>query len=216
MLQRVAWVVVLLVLAAPVAAFAYFISGSYNVAADEAHWAVTSGLLEEVRERSIKTRASGIPVPDLTSEESIATGASHYAEMCVECHLAPGVADTELRRGLNPEPPELTLMHELDPAEAFWVIKHGVKMSGMPAWGRTHDDETIWAMVAFLQRLPGLSADEFEGIATAGGDHDHDAHDHEAADHGSPADAQMPDESSPAAPAEGTVHVHASGEVHRH
>ena len=76
--------------------------------------------------------------------------------MCASCHLAPGQAGSELRQGLYPLPPDLTAekAEKADPRRAFWVIKHGVKISAMPAWGATHDDTTIWSMVAFLQTLP--------------------------------------------------------------
>jgi hypothetical protein len=68
-----------------------------------------------------------------------------------------------LRDGLYPKPPNLTRFAP-DPAEAFWVIKHGLKMTAMPAWGITHDDHTIWAMVAYLQKQPRMSADEFRTL----------------------------------------------------
>jgi len=77
-----------------------------------------------------------------------------------------------------------------DPAQAFWVIKHGIKMSAMPAWGRSHDDAAIWEMVAFVKRLPELDEAGFEGLAgMAGNDghggghgmhHDDDDHEHPA------------------------------------
>lgn len=58
-------------------------------------------------------------------------------------------------------------------AEAFWTIKHGVKMTAMPAWGRTHSDPLIWDLVAFLRRLPALSPAEYEALTkSAPGGHD--------------------------------------------
>ena len=145
--------IVLLIGAVALAAYA----GLYNVAADEPHWAITERVLALVRERSIEARAGRLTVPDLLDERRIRIGAAQYAEMCESCHLAPGVEDTELRKGLNPRPPELARAHH-DPRHAFWVIKHGIKATGMPAWGPTHDDGTLWSVVAFLQKLPGLDA----------------------------------------------------------
>src|SRR3546814_12958820 len=70
-----------------------------------------------------------------------------YAAMCTQCHLKPGLKDSELRQGLYPLPPNLSQVR-VDPKDAFWVIKHGIKMSEMPAWGMVpgHDDPTIWSM----------------------------------------------------------------------
>ena len=71
-------------------------------------------------------------------------GAGEYAEMCSGCHLAPGMKRTEISQGLYPRAPELRRKTDLTPAEQFWIVKHGVKMTGMPAWGVTHDDELLW------------------------------------------------------------------------
>ena len=84
--------------------------------------------------------------------------------MCSLCHLAPGMKRTEISRGLYPRAPELRRKSELTPAEQFWVVKHGLKMTGMPAWGVTHDDELLWDVVAFLRKLPELTADQYQTL----------------------------------------------------
>jgi len=157
--------------------------GAFNVAADDEHWGITRRILESVRERSIAARAVDIPVPDLGDEGMIASGAMHYDAMCGGCHLTPGMRRSDLRDGLNPLPPDLTReARERGPAARFWIIKHGLKMTGMPAWGRTHDDATLWSIVAFLERLPKLDATAYRALLAAGrahGDHGHDdSHDH--------------------------------------
>jgi mono/diheme cytochrome c family protein len=108
----------------------------------------------------------------------IADGASDYDAMCTGCHLAPGMAENEMRPGLNPKPPQLATLPRGDAAEQFWIIKHGIDMTGMPAWGKTHSDAEIWNMVAFLQKLPTLSPAQYRAlVASSAGHHDHD-HDH--------------------------------------
>jgi mono/diheme cytochrome c family protein len=122
-------------------------------------------LLETLRERSIAARATDIVVPpDLNDPKRIAEGAGQYAEMCSECHLAPGIKRTEISRGLYLRAPELRRKSELTPAQQFWVVKHGVKMTGMPAWGVTHDDNLLWDVVAFIQKLPELTADQYQTL----------------------------------------------------
>jgi mono/diheme cytochrome c family protein len=80
---------------------------------------------------------------------------------------------TEISQGLYPPAPELSRGLAHSPGEVFWIIKHGVKLSAMPAWGRTHSDTLIWDMVAFVQKLPGLTADQYKTlVASAPADHD--------------------------------------------
>jgi mono/diheme cytochrome c family protein len=161
------WLVaVLMALAAIAAAGAVAVyAGLYNVAADIPHTQPVYWLLQTTRERSIAVRATDITVPsDLGDSRRIGSGAGQYAEMCASCHLAPGMKRTEIARGLNPRAPELRRKRQSTPAEDFWVVKHGVKMTGMPAWGVTHDDEILWDVVAFLQKLPELSPDQYRSL----------------------------------------------------
>ena len=139
--------------------------GSFDVAADKPHSQPVFWLMNTVRERSVAIRAADIPVPgDLADAKRIASGAAQYDEMCSLCHLAPGMKRTEISRGLYPRAPELRRKSDLTPAEQFWVVKHGLKMTGMPAWGVTHDDELLWDVVAFLRKLPDLTADQYQTL----------------------------------------------------
>ncbi|MES2067456.1 MAG: cytochrome c [Pseudomonadota bacterium] len=154
------------------AAFVYF--GIYNIAADAPHTPAVYSLLESLRDRSIAVHAHGITPPaDLNAPQRIAAGAGLYAEMCSSCHLGPGVERSELSQGLYPQAPELAKPQDLSAGEQFWIIKHGVKLSAMPAWGKTHPDPLIWDMVAFVRRLPGMSPEEYKRlVASAPEDHD--------------------------------------------
>ncbi len=150
--------------------------GLYNVAANDRHLATTTKLLEMVRVRSINMRSNDINVPPLSDEKLIKEGAVHYAEMCTGCHLAPGIADSELHTGLYPQPPVFSAgTYSNTPEAQFWVIKNGLKMTGMPAWSPAHTDQQIWGMVAFLQKIKTLSAEEYMLLSQSDGDgHDHD------------------------------------------
>ncbi len=152
--------------------FVYF--GMYDIAADAPHTRPVYALLESLRDRSIAVRARGLAPPaDLTSAARVSIGAGLYTEMCSGCHIGPGVERSELSQGLYPQAPELALTTDLSPAQQFWIIKHGVKLSAMPAWGKTHPDPLIWDMVAFVRRLPGMSPEEYKRlVASAPADHD--------------------------------------------
>jgi mono/diheme cytochrome c family protein len=146
------------------AAFGIY-GGLYNAAADIPHTQPVFWLMTTVRERSIAVRAAGAVVPsDLADPKRIGAGAGEYAEMCSGCHLAPGMKRTEISQGLYPRAPELRRGSGLTPAEEFWVVKHGLKMSGMPAWGVTHNDELLWSVVAFLRKLPELTPEQYRTL----------------------------------------------------
>jgi mono/diheme cytochrome c family protein len=98
--------------------------------------------------------------------------------MCADCHLAPGAQQSEMHLGLYPQPPNLSEKIDLSPAAMFWIIKHGIKMSAMPAWGKTHDDHSIWGIVAFLQKLPELGPDRYQALVEPPAEAKHHSHEH--------------------------------------
>ena len=139
-------------------------AGVFDVAADNPHSQPVYWLLKSIRQRSIAVRAND-PVPaDLGDAKRIASGAAQYQEMCSACHLAPGMKRTEISRGLYPRAPELRRGSRLTAAEEFWAVKHGIKMTGMPAWGVTHNDELLWDIVAFLRKLPELTPEQYQAL----------------------------------------------------
>lgn len=167
------------------AAAGFLHSGIYHVGADEPHWPVTLKVAQTLRDRSIALRARDIPLPaDLNDAARVRRGAGNYDAMCTGCHLRPGARDSEIRRGLYPQPPNLALAVQSSPRNAtdtarlaarrFWVIKHGIKMSAMPAWSVAGvDDDTIWDMVALLQQLPELSPEAYAALVQASPGHTH-------------------------------------------
>ncbi|MDC8444594.1 MAG: cytochrome c [Nitrosomonas sp.] len=178
-------------LVAAIAAGYVMSAGVYNIAATDKHWLITEKLIEWMRNNSIAARADALEVPIMEETEYLATGAAHYDAMCTICHLAPGQELTELAQGLYPQAPLFHQRKSLTDTDAienqaktyFWVIKNGIKMTAMPAWGLTHDDETIWAMAFFIQQLGNMSADEYHKLISKHGDsdgheHQHDHHNH--------------------------------------
>ena len=164
--------------------------GIYSgLSADVPHTQPVYWLLETIRERSVEARARDIIVPnDLKDPNRISRGAGQYADMCSGCHLAPGMKRTEISQGLYPRAPELRRTTTLTPEEQFWVVKHGIKMIGMPAWGVTHDDDLLWDVVAFVRKLPELTPEQYETLVKnapkheelmqkmeMGGEHQHNA-----------------------------------------
>lgn len=163
--------VLLLVVVAAGAGLAAF--GMFNVGADEPPGTFAEMFFPSARDRSIAARAADITVPKLDDPQMVAEGAEHYAPMCAMCHLAPGMADTDLRKGLHPQPPVLATLALRPAGEQFWIVKHGIQMTGMPAWGATHSDGDIWKMVAFLQKLPGMTPEQYRALTVGRGGQDH-------------------------------------------
>lgn len=164
--------VILLIIAAFAGIFIY--AGVYNIGADAPHYRFVYNTLGTLRERAIANYSRNIKAPaDLNSSQRIAAGAGLYQEMCTGCHLGPGLEKSEMSQGLYPPAPELAKTSGRSPAEQFWIIKHGVKLSAMPAWGKTHDDQLIWDMVSFVRKLPAMSPAQYKAaVASAPADHD--------------------------------------------
>ncbi|MCK5791468.1 MAG: cytochrome c [Ketobacter sp.] len=166
----------------------FIYSGLYPIGADVPHNKLTYWLLETLREESIARAARDIPIPpNLDSPERLLAGGADYNDMCAGCHLKPGKTESDFSIGLYPSPPNLAVTADAhghdhgDHSESnepglqrqFWIIKHGIKASGMPAWGSTHSDERIWNMVAFLQRLPTLSEAQYQILTARGAPEEH-------------------------------------------
>ena len=195
------------------AKLAYLYSGAYDFGADAPHWPATEEIIELARERSIETRIGQIQVPKLDDPALIAEGAAHYGEMCMACHLAPGFHNSALRLGLYPQPPRLTEPDpDGDPREAFWAIKHGIKLTGMPAWGKSHDDEEIWAIVAFLKVLPTLTPEQYKQMTETGA-HEHDDEAESGHEHGGDHDHGAAGDDKPEAAVDAFLDALAAGKA---
>jgi mono/diheme cytochrome c family protein len=140
-------------------------SGLYNIGADDHHTKIVLAMIEQLRERSIGVRARAVEVPPLEDPKRVMAGAQRYAALCVGCHLAPGVTKSDIRPGLYPRPPNLAQEDTKDTQRAFWIIKHGIKMSAMPAWGKTLDDAAIWDIISFIRKMPDISADQYRQLS---------------------------------------------------
>ena len=172
-LPSTAFVLLLLLI---IAAFAgiFIYTGVYSIGADAPHSKFVYMTLDQLRERAIAHHSRDIQPPaDLNSTARISAGAGLYNEMCTGCHLGPGLEKSEMSQGLYPQAPEFARGNDHTPAQQFWIIKHGVKLSAMPAWGKTHDDQLIWDMVALIRQLPKMSPERYKAaVASAPADHD--------------------------------------------
>lgn len=146
-------------------------SGAYNVAATVPHREITHWFLGKVRDRSISAHSRKLIVPSLNNPNLVEGGFKNYHEMCRLCHGAPGYSRTEIAKGLNPNPPDFTSKDakmRKEP-ELYWIIKNGIKMTGMPAFGPTHSEDELWGIVVFLRELPKLKPEEYNAMVKTAG-----------------------------------------------
>ena len=133
------------------------ISGIVPIKASSGHWAVTAALLDFAKRRSVNTHTLGTTVPALDDRAMIVKGAAHYDFACEPCHGSVVLQQPRIAAAMTPKPPDLrTAALTFDPEELFYIVKHGIKFTGMPAWPARHRDDEVWAMVAFLRTLPTL------------------------------------------------------------
>ena len=145
-----------------VGVYGFVQSGIFNVAATNKDGLLITWLLHTTMEKSVERRAQNIEVPDINKNEMILAGMSDYVEMCAQCHGEPDKPSSILTQGLNPAPPDLEhLTEEGSAAEMFWIINNGIRMTGMPAFGKTHQADEIWPVVAFLQSAKDITSSEY-------------------------------------------------------
>lgn len=180
-----------LALAAIAAAAGLLWFGAYDVSATNQHLAPTYWLLDTALRRSVVQRAKRIEVPPLDDARQIARGAARFRQHCAQCHGAPGVAPEAFALGLTPAAANLAHTARVwRPAELFWTIRNGVKMTGMPAWAFRMDDDEIWSIVAFLRVMPELSPEQYGRVAERAAATPRDANDRARAAVARPPDAE--------------------------
>ncbi len=146
----------------------FMASGTYNIAADEPHLKPVRWLLTAGRTRSIEFRSRGIRVPNLRDPLLLRQGILLYRKNCQPCHGAPGAANEQIGRGIDPKPPQLVIVSNnwTDP-ELFWIITHGLKLSGMPGFAPRLSETDLWGIVAFVRQMALLSPSDYKRLVTA-------------------------------------------------
>ncbi len=140
-------------------------SGVIPIKASSGHWPITHWLLQFSKERSIATHTLGMESPPLDEWRLILRGAGAYHTNCRGCHGSPEVKSPRVVQEMLPPPPYLpTTVPNWDSTELFYIVKHGLKFTGMPAWPALQRDDEVWAMVAFLRRMPEVDAESYRRL----------------------------------------------------
>lgn len=157
-----------------VAWLAVVFGGGFNVAASEGHAPAVRWTFDTAMRNSVQARAAGIAEPAVFTEAQIAAGAGEFKAMCEQCHGGPGVERENWAEGMQPHPPDLARAAEHWRArEVFWIAKHGIKMTAMPAFGESHDDRTLWNIAGFVKALPAMTPERYAAFEGGHGGEDH-------------------------------------------
>lgn len=140
-------------------------SGIIPIKASSGHWDITAWFLHFAMRRSVATHTLGLEAPSLDDPSLVLKGAGHYETGCRPCHSSPELRIPRIPREMTPHPPYLPpVISQWEPTELFYIVKHGVKFTGMPAWPAQQRDDEVWAMVAFLLTLPDLNAEAYRRL----------------------------------------------------
>jgi len=159
-----------------VIAVIFIYSGFYNIAATEHHWGIMTSIIETMRDRSIAVHSDDLQVPDFDELKRKEEAYPHYHAMCRNCHGAPGHEIDEFAEGLYPLPPGIQaggIQKKRSAGEIYWIIKHGIKMTGMPAFGLNHDEEELWSLTALVKEMPKINEEKYKRMIENQNHNDH-------------------------------------------
>ena len=154
-------------------------TGGYNVAATDRHRSLVAWAFDSTMRNSVQGRAGELEPPDTFTDAMIVAGAGEYKSMCEHCHGGVGVEHADWAAVMAPNPPPLARATDnWTTAEVFWLVRHGVKMTGMPAFGPSPDEQTLWNIAAFVKALPNMTAEEYAAFPAGHGAEEEAGHSH--------------------------------------
>ncbi len=155
--------------------FGVVYSGVFNVAATSGHSAFTKWVATTVVRNSVERRSAGLSAPSWFSSTDPSQGFKLYDKHCLGCHGAPGIKRQDFPKGMEPPPPKMTdAAKDWTPRELYWIVYHGIKMSGMAPFEKSFSEKERWHLVSFLKVLPTMTSQHYAALKAAAG---------EAADH---------------------------------
>lgn len=148
---------VLMLLILLLSALAVMRLGLMPVNADGTHSSLEARIMPRVLHASIVRHASADTNRLEVNEENLKAGASTYKEMCARCHSTSAGNPSVYGQSFYPPAPQLAGgMSNYTDSQLFWTIKHGIRNTGMPAWGAMLSDDEIWQLVSLLKNSQDL------------------------------------------------------------
>jgi mono/diheme cytochrome c family protein len=128
--------------------------------------AVEVFIARRVRRMGVPSTARNLTNPVPASSEALLEAMEHFADHCAVCHANDGSGETDIGSGLYPKAPDMRTAQtqELSDGELYYIIENGIRLTGMPAFGRASadpgDSEATWKLVHFIRHLPVMTEDE--------------------------------------------------------
>jgi len=167
-LQRIGVASLFVVGAMVIGGVVFVLSGIYNIGASREHWSITNFVITILRDRSVSVAASGIEAPELDDADLYALGQEHFLGACTSCHGIPGEPLNPLYANMLPQPPDLSAaFDDYGAREVFWIVDHGLKYTGMPAWPGDNRPDEVWSVVAYLKHLNTAGPSDADAFADA-------------------------------------------------
>jgi mono/diheme cytochrome c family protein len=109
----------------------------------------------------------GIPMTPANLQASVEEGDKLYATDCSMCHGSDGHTPTDTGRWMYPRASDLTapMVQQYSDRELFWIVKNGIRLSGMPGFGKVESDDHIWNLVHYVRTLRASTPSEHPGAA---------------------------------------------------
>jgi len=131
--------------------------GLMPVSADGTHSRLEARVMPVVLHASIVRHASGETNPVVLNEDNLKAGVDTYRAMCARCHSTPEGNASVYGQSFYPPAPQLPKgMANYTDSQLFWLIKHGIRNTGMPAWAGMLSDDEIWQIVSLLKNSQDL------------------------------------------------------------
>jgi mono/diheme cytochrome c family protein len=126
--------------------------------------AIEAMLARSVRHLAIPITARGRQNPVPLTPAVLQEARDHFADHCATCHANDGSGKTDMGPNFYPRVPDMREpeTQNLSDGELFYIIRHGVRLSGMPAWGSEHDNADNWKLVHFIRHLPKITPAELD------------------------------------------------------
>jgi cytochrome c553 len=158
------------ILALALAGLLFAWSGVFNIAASSGHWKITDWFLHWTMRNSVRTYAAVTAPDDPKANEGLVSAAGLFKASCASCHGAPGVRPLPVMQAATPPAPNLSInAREWTDKQIFWILKHGVKYTGMPGWAAKDRDDEVRRMVDFVRLLPGMTPATYRSLTEVPG-----------------------------------------------
>ncbi len=163
---RITWKrAILAALALGIAAILFAWSGAMQISASSGHWRITDWFLHWTMRNSVRTYSAFQSPDDPLDDSGLVGAAGHFRQSCAVCHGAPGVRPSPVMQAATPPAPDLAKTAvEWSDRELFWIVRHGVKFTGMPAWAAEDRPDEVRRMAAFVRRLPSMTPTQYRAL----------------------------------------------------